>query len=103
MGGADTSLQDRFARFLNEKKRVMKNKNFISKERTVDRSDPEFRRQLRQKFIDRLKHYIGTPYGQRFHEPGSEMYNSPLFLDCCALVRQAVDDLRADFGFSLGR
>lgn len=31
------------------------------------------------------------------------MYDSPLFLDCCALVRQVVYDLREEFGFQLDR
>ena len=31
------------------------------------------------------------------------MYNAPLFLDCCALIRQAVYDLRDDFGFVLDK
>ena len=29
-------------------------------------------------------------------------YNSALFLDCCALVRRAIQDLKADFGFDIG-
>ena len=29
-------------------------------------------------------------------------YSSPLFLDCCALVRQAVRDLAGEFGFYMG-
>ena len=29
-------------------------------------------------------------------------YNSPLFLDCCGLVRQVVFDLGDEFGFTLG-
>ena len=36
-------------------------------------------------------------------KPEDQNYNSPLFLDCCALVRQVVYDLREDFGFTLGR
>lgn len=29
-------------------------------------------------------------------------YSSPLFLDCCGLVRQVMRDLEEDFGFRLG-
>jgi len=29
-------------------------------------------------------------------------HNAPLFLDCCALVRQCVNDLKEEFGFTLG-
>ena len=33
--------------------------------------------------------------------PGPE-YNSPIFLDCCGLVRQVMRDLQEDLGFRLG-
>ena len=39
----------------------------------------------------------------RFHKPGSALRRSKLFLDCCALIRQMVYDLREDFGFVLQR
>lgn len=29
-------------------------------------------------------------------------YNSPLFLDCCGLVRKVLRDLKEDFGFEVG-
>ena len=29
-------------------------------------------------------------------------YDAPLFLDCCALVRQVLRDLKEDFGFDIG-
>ena len=66
------------------------------------RRSPEFKEELRQKFIDTAKKYIGVPYKRKYHEKGTELYNSPIFLDCCALVRQVVRDLREDFGFTLG-
>ena len=34
---------------------------------------------------------------------GNPEYNAPIFLDCCALIRKAVNDLADDFGFLLGR
>ena len=43
------------------------------------------------------------PYARRYHNPGEPLYDAPLFLDCCALVRQVVYDLREDFGFKLDR
>ncbi|CAG9332009.1 unnamed protein product [Blepharisma stoltei] len=97
------SLQDSFSKFLQAKKREIKNRSFTIKNNNYNREDPEFRNQLRQKFIDRAKHYIGTPYAQRYHEPGTDAYNSPLFLDCCGLVRQVVFDLSSEFGFTLCR
>lgn len=82
-------------------------KDYISKE-TADpprprRIDPNFRNRLRQKFIERAKSYIGTPYSKKYHPEGTEYHNSPLFLDCCGLVRRCVNDLRDEFGFALGR
>lgn len=97
------SLQDSFQRFLKEKKQLLRNRCFIAKNKGYNHDDPVFRDQLREKFIERARHYIGTPYAKRFHEPGDEAYNSPIFLDCCALVRQALYDLREEFGFTLGR
>ena len=29
-------------------------------------------------------------------------YNSPLFLDCCGLIRRALRDLKEHFGFEIG-
>ena len=62
----------------------------------------EFRDWLRAKFIKQCEKYIGVPYAKRYRKPEDPLFNAPLFLDCCALVRRAVHDLRNDFGFSLG-
>ena len=53
--------------------------------------------------MDGCKKYFGVPYARRYHNPGDKHYDSPLFLDCCALVRQVVYDLKEDFGFKLDR
>ena len=64
-------------------------------------------------FCETCKSYVGVAYGQRYHAPencecegcveaGRKLYDSELFLDCCALVRRAVSDLQALFGFKLG-
>lgn len=55
------------------------------------------------KFIETAKKYYGVPYAKRFYKEDEEMYNAPLFLDCCALIRQIVYDLREDFGFVLDK
>ena len=47
--------------------------------------------------------YFGVPYAKRYWKPDEKHYDAPLFLDCCALVRQAIHDLRDEFGFSLDR
>ena len=64
--------------------------------------NPDFKNKLRKKFIETAKKYMGVPYGKKFHKEGSELYNAPLFLDCCALVRKAMWDLKEEFGFILG-
>ena len=58
---------------------------------------------MREKFIETAKKYIGVPYAQKFHQPGDSLYGAPLYLDCCALVRQAVFDLRQEFGYTLAK
>ena len=63
----------------------------------------EFKEQLRQKFVEECKKYIGVPYKKSLLEEGHQNYNAPLFLDCCALVRKAVNNLKKDFGFKLKR
>ena len=34
--------------------------------------------------------------------PAAPTYHSPLFLDCCGLVRRVLRDLKEEFGFSIG-
>ena len=43
------------------------------------------------------------PYAERYHEPGDPLHGQPLYLDCCALVRRALQDMQKDFGFRIGR
>lgn len=69
----------------------------------IDRTSPEFKQQLREKFIETAKKYIGVPYAQKYHKPSDKLYSAPLFLDCCALIRQVVFDLRQEFGYTLAK
>ena len=62
----------------------MKGLKRISSEK---RRSSEFKEELRKKFVAQAKKYIGIPYARRYHKPGDKLYDSPLFLDCCALVR----------------
>ncbi|KAM7139428.1 inactive polyglycylase TTLL10 isoform 1-T3 [Macrochelys suwanniensis] len=64
--------------------------------------DPDYRWQLRMKFLEQAKSYIGVPYAKKYHEPGTPEYESPLFLDCCGLIRRVVHDLKSEFGFCIG-
>ena len=70
---------------------------------SVDRTDPTFKKHLREKWLETIKKYFGVPYAKRYWKEGEELYNAPIFLDCCALTRQAVQDLKEDFGFKLDR
>jgi hypothetical protein len=96
-------LQKNFRNFRQAKKDEIKYRNYVAKQSHIDRKDPVFKKQLREKFLDTVKKYFGVPYAKRYWKEGEELYNAPIFLDCCALVRQAVLDLREDFGFSLDR
>jgi len=58
---------------------------------------------LRKRFVETCKGYLGVPYGKKHLQPGDPDYDAPLFLDCCGLIRRALLDLQADFGFKIGR
>lgn len=63
------SIQDAFKKFQKEKFYQLKLNKFL-KNVKVDRTSPEFKQQLRQKFIETAKKYIGVPYAQKYHKPG---------------------------------
>ena len=96
----NTSLQDNFAKFLEDKKqqrRLMKRATAASGGKAGKRSQ-EFKDNLRQKFIDQALSYLGVPYSKKHHPQ-----DLPLYLDCCGLVRQVLKDLREEFGFVTGK
>lgn len=102
VGGAPVtkqpSLQDAFARFRDQRKaerRLMK-ASYAPGTRTQ-----EYRDQLRAKFLEQAKSYMGVPYHRRYREEGQP--EAPLYLDCCGLVRQCLKDLKEEFGFVIGR
>ena len=97
------SLQESFEKF--RKKRIENSKynKYLKDMKEKDHKTDEFKDVLRQKFIETAKKYYGVPYGKRFHQPGEPLYDAPIFLDCCGLIRQVVFDLREDFGFTLQR
>ena len=99
--GKDVSLQSKFEAF--RKQRVTKNKQAIAlkKQSALKRTDKNFKHKLRERFIETAKKYYGTPYHRKYHQEGSPHFNAKLYLDCCALVRRIIWDLREDFGFSL--
>jgi cell wall-associated NlpC family hydrolase len=59
------------------------------------------RADLRKLFIDQAMSYLGVPYARRYFKRGSKELDSPIFLDCCGLVRRSVRDLKDLFGFKL--
>mmetsp|Transcript_12899 Transcript_12899/g.29639 ORF Transcript_12899/g.29639 Transcript_12899/m.29639 type:complete len:388 (+) Transcript_12899:102-1265(+) len=61
------------------------------------------RRGLRELFVKTALSYCGVPYTKPTgkNAPGSP-WPDGFHLDCCALVRQCVKDLRKEFGFTLG-
>lgn len=101
-GNKNGALQDNFLKFMQQKKKerqlmkLQRNGEFTGNGRTEAAKDA-----LRQKFVDTAKKYLGVPYAERFKE--TDVPVAPLYLDCCGLVRQAVQDLQDDFGFVMGR
>jgi cell wall-associated NlpC family hydrolase len=74
-----------------------------AKYRAMSRSDTKRMQLLRQRFLLRALKYIGIPYSEKYHTDTSSIYHgSPLFLDCCGLVRRVLWDMRDDFGFRFG-
>jgi len=109
-----SDLQAAFQKFLKKRKKAQQAGTKQADEFSKQRTSEAFRQKLRQLFVDRVRHYIGVPYAKRFHTPegcdcegctesGRQLYHNLLFLDCCALVRQAVGDLQDMFGFRLGK
>lgn len=97
------SLQDAFAKFRSKRVASHKYANYKKKVEETDRTSESHKERLRAKFIETAKKYMGVPYAKRHLKPGDPNYDSPLFLDCCGLIRQVVFDLREDFGFTLQR
>lgn len=94
----NVSLQDAFAKFRERKIKEIKlqKQSSVQKDRTE-----EYKNNLRIKFVEQCKKYIGIPYAERYKAPEDPI--APLYLDCCALVRKVVQDLQEDFGFVIGK
>jgi hypothetical protein len=109
--GGGPSLQDGFKGFRKAKIKAARNRAVVAKHECELRKDPSQMQQLRDLFLDRCKSYYGTPYHQKYHDgndpckcgkEGCTLFQSPIFLDCCGLVRQVLRDLREEFGFDTG-
>lgn len=113
-GSGGETLQQRFLRFKKERarERALAKQSLQQplpraradacedSQESVRRRDED---QLRARFVETCKQYLGVPYARKSHEPDDPDYGSPLFLDCCGLVRRAVQDLQEDFGFRIGK
>jgi len=96
------SLQEAFQKFRKERQKAIRLSKQVNEEAIKWRADPKRMYNLRMKFVDQCKQYFGVPYAKKYQEPGTAECNSPLFLDCCGLVRKVLRDLKEDFGFEIG-
>lgn len=102
IGDENRSLQDSFMKFRNRK---LKERQILKMCRgglgcDQNRSE-EYKIQLRSKFIETAKKYMGVPYHIKYKPEGEPA--QPLYLDCCGLVRQVLMDLQEEFGFIVGK
>lgn len=95
------NLQSSFLKFRDQKIKEMQMMKMVKQASLSNGRTPEFKAQLRMKFVEQLKRYLGVPYGVKYKAPEDPI--APLYLDCCALVRQAVQDLQDEFGFIIGK
>jgi hypothetical protein len=99
--GDASSLQTSFKKFRDQK---IREKNLMKACRDAALSGgraAEYKEALRHKFIETAKKYIGVPYGIKYKKEDEPV--APLYLDCCGLVRQVVQDLQEEFGFVIGK
>jgi len=96
-----TSLQENFKKFRSQKIKEKKLMNACRSGALSGGRTPEFKEALRHKFVEQAKRYLGVPYGEKYKKEEDPV--APLYLDCCALVRRAVQDLQDEFGFVIGK
>ena len=103
---AGPSLQDAFKNFARRKrqqKSTVPTKALRAKAAARRSADPAGDKvRLRAKFIEKCTESIGIPYAERYHKEGDLLYGRKEYLDCCALFRKALRQLRPDFGFDVG-
>ena len=92
------SLQARFEAMRRRKIEAQKRVAAADEAKLKPRRSQAERDELRTKFVEQVKSYIGTPYSKKHDVEG----DAKRCLDCCNLVRRAVLDLKADFGFTIG-
>lgn len=97
----EPSLQENFKNFKTYINKQRKKKLNPPKE-PINREDPVRMQQLRQKFIETAKQFIGIPYCKKYLLEHPD-YTGKLFLDCCGLIRHVMKILADDFGFCIDR
>ncbi|XP_071110412.1 uncharacterized protein [Haliotis cracherodii] len=97
-----TSLQDAFLKFQKDRQQDIRQTRKMKKKKRRVRRNPVRLNALRRKFIDTSKKYFGVPYARKYWSKEAPEYQSPMFLDCCGLVRQVLRDMRKDLGFKIG-
>lgn len=96
------SLQDSFRKFMEQKKKERQIQKMCQEASlSGTKRSQAFKDELRAKFIEASKKYLGVPYAERYKADDAPI--APLYLDCCGLIRQVVKDLQSEFGFVIGR
>ncbi|XP_029433938.1 inactive polyglycylase TTLL10 isoform X3 [Rhinatrema bivittatum] len=96
------SIQEAFCRFRKQRQEALRQLQGSKQSLQRRLQEPDYRWQLRRRFLEQAQSYIGVPYAKKYHEPGTPEYESPLFLDCCGLIRRVLRDLKSEFGFVIG-
>ncbi|XP_078615668.1 uncharacterized protein LOC144884302 isoform X2 [Branchiostoma floridae x Branchiostoma japonicum] len=100
--GSKKDLQGAFRQYKKRRQTELKTQQLMKERELQARADPARMEALRHKFLETAKKYYGVPYAKKYHHPDSPEYGSPLFLDCCGLVRRVLRELKEDFGFTIG-
>jgi hypothetical protein len=102
VGNNNTDLQASFKKFREQK---IKERQIMKLSQQLDASgtqrSEDFKNALRSRFIEKAKSYLGVPYARRFQDPSTP--EASLYLDCCGLIRQCLQDLSTEFGFIIGK
>ncbi|MBN3294667.1 TTL10 polyglycylase, partial [Polypterus senegalus] len=99
----NTSIQEAFEKFRKQHQQHLRALRWMREKAQSPQQSSDHHWQLRMKFLNQAKQYIGTPYSRRHYQPdGADQEQPILFLDCCGLVRRVLQDLKDDFGFVIG-
>ncbi|BFZ23598.1 hypothetical protein BsWGS_26637 [Bradybaena similaris] len=100
--GQKQNLQEAFLQFRQKKQDEARQQKQLEESRFRIPRTPARMEELRDKIIAQAKKYFGVPYAKKYWPSHAPEYSSPIFLDCCALVRRVMWDLQQELGFRLG-